>query len=192
MQSRESGVRDSVTYGRRRMLAGLVGAVAAVAVPATRSSAAPMPAVRSLSIRSLHTKERLTATFFRNGRYDPVALEEIDHLLRDWRTDRVHVIDRALLDALCLLHRRVGGTEPFHLISGYRSPATNAALAARSGGVARRSLHMDGKAADIRLPGCSLTRLHQTAVDLKAGGVGLYTRSDFIHVDTGRVRYWGS
>ena len=92
-----------------------------------------------------------------------------------------------------LLRRRVGSTEPFHLISGYRSPETNAALAAKSnGGVARRSLHMDGMAADIRLPGCALETLHRTAVALKAGGVGLYTRSDFMHVDTGRVRYWGS
>ncbi len=151
-----------------------------------------MPSVRSLSIRSLHTQEHLRATFFRNGRYDPVALREIDHLLRDWRTDAVHAIDPALLDTLCVLHRQVGGREPFHLISGYRSPETNAALAAQNGGVARRSLHMEGKAADIRLPGCALATLHQAAVALKAGGVGLYTRSDFIHVDTGRVRYWGS
>ncbi len=154
--------------------------------------AAPMPAVRSLSIRSLYTDEQLTATFFRNGRYDPVALEEIDYLLRDWRTGGVRPIDRNLLDVLCVLRRQIGSTEPFHLISGYRSPQTNAALAAANGGVARRSLHMDGKAADIRLPGCALETLHRTAVDLKAGGVGLYTRSDFVHVDTGRVRYWGS
>lgn len=151
-----------------------------------------MPRVRSLSIRSLHTDEQLTATFFRNGRYDPVALDEIDFLLRDWRTGDVHRIDHNLLDILCLLDGRVGGTEPFHLISGYRSRATNAALAAGSNGVARRSLHMQGMAADIKLPGCSLTTLHQAAVALDAGGVGLYTRSDFIHVDTGRVRYWGS
>ena len=155
-------------------------------------NARAMPAVRSLSMRSLHTDEQLTATFFRDGRYDPVALEEIDHLLRDWRTGGVHSIDRNLLDLLCLLHRQAGGTEPFHLISGYRSPQTNAALAAANGGVARRSLHMDGMAADIRLPGCSLGDLHQAAVSLKAGGVGLYSRSDFVHVDTGRVRYWGS
>lgn len=151
-----------------------------------------MPRVRSLSIRSLHTDEQLTATFFRNGRYDPVALDEIDFLLRDWRSGEVHRIDRNLLDILCLLHGRAGGTEPFHLISGYRSPATNAALAAASNGVARRSLHLQGMAADIRLPGCDLATLHRTAVSLEAGGVGLYTRSDFVHVDTGRVRYWGS
>ncbi len=157
-----------------------------------RAMAAAMPAVRTLSIRSLHTEERLTATFFRDGRYDPAALNEIDYLLRDWRTGAVKTIDRGLLDMLCMLHRQVGGTEPFDLISGYRSPETNAALAQQNGGVARRSLHMDGMAADIRLPGCALQRLHQAAVGLESGGVGLYTRSDFIHVDTGRVRYWGS
>ena len=104
----------------------------------------------------------------------------------------MRTIDRNLLDVLCLLRQQVGNGEPFHLISGYRSPETNAALAAANGGVARRSLHVEGKAADIRLPGSALGTLHRAAVALKAGGVGLYTRSDFVHVDTGRVRYWGS
>lgn len=180
---------------RRHVLAGMLGASAVGLLGLTAGGgarAAALPATRALSMRALHTGERLRATFFRNGRYDPVALGEFDHLLRDWRTGDVREIDRGLLDLLSLLHDRVGGSEPFHLISGYRSAATNAALAANSNGVARRSLHLQGMAADIRLPGCALRTLHQAAVDLKVGGVGLYTRSDFVHVDTGRVRYWGS
>lgn len=180
---------------RRQVLGGIARSAAAVTVLGSAAVcpayAAALPNVRSLSIHALNTGERLRATFYRSGRYDAVALGEIDHLLRDWRTGDIREIDRNLLDLLCLLHGRVGGSEPFHLISGYRSPATNAALAARSNGVARRSLHLQGMAADIRLPGCSLERLHQAAMEMKAGGVGLYTRSDFIHVDTGRVRYWG-
>lgn len=181
---------------RRQVLAGLVRSAAAVTVLGTAAigpaRAAALPDERSLSIHALNTGERLRATFYRNGRYDGVALGEFDHLLRDWRTGGIHEIDRHLLDLLCLLHDRVGGSEPFHLISGYRSPATNAALAARNSGVARRSLHLQGMAADIRLPGRALSTLHREAVALKAGGVGLYTGSDFVHVDTGRVRYWGS
>ena len=156
-----------------------------------RAHAAALPAVRALSIHALHTGERLRAVFYRDGRYDAVALGEIDHVLRDWRTGDVREIDRGLLDLLSVLHDRIGGSQPFQLISGYRSAATNAALAANSNGVARRSLHLRGMAADIRLPGCDLRTLHEAAVSLKAGGVGLYTRSDFVHVDTGRVRYWG-
>ncbi len=144
--------------------------------PIGQAHAAALPATRALSIQALHTGERLRATFYRNGRYDAVALDEFDHLLRDWRTGDIREIDRGLLDLLSLLHDRVGGTEPFQLISGYRSAATNAALAANSNGVARRSLHVQGMAADIRLPDCALDTLHQAAVSLKVGGVGLYTR----------------
>lgn len=196
LQVKESELRGFESCRRRQVLTGIVRSAAAVSVLGTAAigpaNAAALPAVRSLSIHALNTGERLRATFFRNGRYDGVALREIDHLLRDWRTDDVHKIDPNLLDLLCLLHGRVGGSEPFHLISGYRSPKTNAALAARSNGVARRSLHLQGMAADIRLPGRPLSSLHREAVALKAGGVGLYTKSDFVHVDTGRVRYWGS
>lgn len=189
-------MRGFETCRRRQVLTGIVRSAAAVTVLGVAAvgpaGAAVLPDVRSLSIHALNTGERLHATFYRNGRYDGVALGEIGHLLRDWRTGDVHEIDRNLLDLLCLLRHMVGGLEPFHLISGYRSPATNAALAARSNGVARRSLHLQGMAADIRVPGRALSTLHREAVALKAGGVGLYTGSDFVHVDTGRVRYWGS
>ncbi|NNG05714.1 MAG: DUF882 domain-containing protein [Inquilinus sp.] len=174
-------------------MAGLAGCLAgAVVAPRGRRRSAPLPATRRLDVHALHTGERLSATYCRNGAYDSGALAEINHVLRDWRSGDVHRIDPGLLDLLATLRGKAGGSAPFELISGYRSPATNAALASNSGGVARRSLHMEGMAADVRLPGVDLATLHREASAMRAGGVGLYTRSNFVHVDTGRVRYWGS
>lgn len=132
------------------------------------------------------------AVVYREGRhYLSDALAEIDRVLRDHRSGDVHPIDPSLLDQLSrlgsLLH---AGQHAFHVISGYRSPHTNAMLASRSGGVARRSLHMDGRAIDIRLPGVPLSTVHRAALAMQAGGVGYYARSGFVHLDTGRVRRW--
>ena len=110
--------------------------------------------------------------------------------MRDWRTDEQRVIDRELLNLLSDLHSLLEADAPFHLISGYRSPKTNAMLARKSGGVAKKSMHLKGMAADIALPDRSLIHLHKAAVDMKRGGVGLYRRTGFVHVDTGRIRYW--
>lgn len=145
---------------------------------------------RSLSFYNLHTDERLRATYWADGQYIPEALREIDRVLRDFRTGDVHAMDRKLLDLLVALHARMETREPFAVISGYRSPKTNAMLADASSGVARRSLHMDGKAIDVRIPGRKLADLRKAAVALRMGGVGYYPRSDFVHVDTGRVRAW--
>jgi uncharacterized protein YcbK (DUF882 family) len=110
--------------------------------------------------------------------------------LRDFRSGDVAPIDRQLLDLLVELHRRSGSRKPFQIISGYRSPKTNAVLASASSGVAKHSMHMEAKAIDIRLSDVMLRDLRDTAIGMQAGGVGFYPRSDFVHVDTGRVRRW--
>ena len=117
-------------------------------------------------------------------------MSDINRVLRDHRNGQKHEIDRRLLDLLCELRLKLDTTQPLHIISGYRSPATNALLHSKSDGVATRSLHMLGKAADIRIPGRELSLLRKTALSMKAGGVGYYPESDFVHVDVGRVRTW--
>ncbi len=121
----------------------------------------------------------------------PDAQAEIARVLRDHRNGEVHPIDDAVLDQLVALRAVLGLRQPFHVISGFRSPASNAQLAADGRGVARNSLHTQGRAIDIRAPGLDLHALHRAALDLQAGGVGLYARSGFVHVDSGRVRRWG-
>ena len=148
------------------------------------------PAERVLRLQNLHTGESLKATYWAEGRYIAPALKDIDFVLRDFRTGDVASVDLRLLDLLHLLRNRMESSEPFHVISGYRSPKTNATLAQQSGGVAKKSLHMKGMAADVRLPGRALSDLKHAAVSLKLGGVGYYPKSDFIHMDVGRVRYW--
>ena len=129
--------------------------------------------------------------YWDHGAYVPEALSAIDRVLRDHRSGEVHPIDPALLDLLHRLRGTVDASRPFGLVSGYRSAATNAKLRSESRGVAKRSLHMEGKAVDIRLPGCRLENLHRAALSLRGGGVGYYGRSNFLHLDTGRVRSWG-
>ncbi|MDX1484998.1 MAG: DUF882 domain-containing protein [Alphaproteobacteria bacterium] len=172
---------------RRRFLGIGMAAAAGLVVPAVPAMAG---AGRALSFRNLHTGERLTATYWSGGRYLSDGCRQIDRLLRDHRTGDVAPISVELLDLLHDLHRRLDAAAPFEVISGYRSPRTNSRLAAASSGVARRSLHMRGMAVDVRLPGCSLKRLRTTARAMKAGGVGFYPRSGFVHLDVGRVRYW--
>ena len=146
---------------------------------------------RALSLNNLHTGEKLTRTYWEDGEYLSEPLSDIDYLLRDYRTDDIHPIDPQLLDVLHQLQHEVGSRKAFEIISGYRSPKTNAMLRGNSGGVAKKSLHMQGKAIDIRLPGQDLGRLRQAALSLKAGGVGYYPKSNFLHIDTGGVRHWG-
>ena len=145
---------------------------------------------RTLSFYNLHTNERLRAQYCSNGRYDKSALEDIAFVLRDFRTNEVKTIDTQLLDLLTAVHSRLSSHREFQVISGYRSPKTNAMLNARSSGVAKRSLHMQGKAIDVRLAGTSLSTLRQTGQDLGLGGVGFYPKSGFVHFDTGRPRSW--
>jgi uncharacterized protein YcbK (DUF882 family) len=149
-----------------------------------------VPHERSLGFYNTHTDETLKTVYWAEGMYQPEGLKEINRILRDFRTGDVYSMDEKLLDLLFVLQAKTGRKDKFHIISGYRSPATNAMLSSRSGGVAKRSYHMQGKAIDIRLPGYDLSSLHQAALDLKAGGVGYYPSSNFIHVDVGPVRRW--
>jgi len=145
---------------------------------------------RALAFVNTYTNDRFSDTYWRDGSYIPNALAAINTVMRDHRTGEVYAMDPNLLDLLHTLHSLVEATAPFQIISAYRSPETNATLASRSDGVATRSLHMQGKAIDIRIAGIELTRLRDTAISMQAGGVGYYEASNFIHVDTGRVRRW--
>ena len=128
--------------------------------------------------------------YWSDGQHRATALERLNEVLRDHRTDDVHPIDPRLLDSLYELRARLGTADPIHVISGYRSPKTNAALRKRSNGVARKSYHMKGMAIDLRMPGIGTGSLRKTAQAIRAGGVGYYSKSRFIHLDTGPVRYW--
>lgn len=145
---------------------------------------------RSLVFYNLHTGERLTTTYWAEGRYLAEELQAINRLMRDHRSGEVTHMDPALLDLLYELRLLTGKSGPFEIISAYRSPASNARLHRAGAGVAKRSLHMRGKAIDIRQPGVELKYLRQAALKLRAGGVGYYPASNFIHVDTGRPRFW--
>ena len=150
------------------------------------------PSARSLNLHNIHTGERLSVDYWLNGAYLPDALAAINQILRDFRTGDVRAINPTLLDALVRLHGRLETSKPFEVISGYRSPATNAALHAESehSGVAIKSLHMQGMAIDIRVPGRPLLLVRDAALTERAGGVGYYPQSDFVHVDIGRIRRW--
>jgi uncharacterized protein YcbK (DUF882 family) len=189
----EDSTFSTTLLGRRRVIAFGLGAVAlALASPLKGALAAlPQSGTRALSLISTHTNEHVTATYWRDGVYDKGALKDLNYVMRDFRTGDIAAMDRHLLDLLAELHHRTGSRKPFQIISGYRSPKTNAMLASASGGgVAKRSLHMDAKAIDIRLSDVALSDLRQAALGMKAGGVGYYKKSDFVHVDTGRVRQW--
>lgn len=144
---------------------------------------------RRLRFSHCHTSEKLDLVYNESGVYVPDALDEINGLLRDFRTGEIHPIDTGLLDLLFELQTQTGG-DVYEIISGYRSPKTNAMLRKKGGGVAKRSYHMRGMALDVRLRGVDTAQLRKAALAMKAGGVGYYPKSDFIHVDTGRVRFW--
>jgi uncharacterized protein YcbK (DUF882 family) len=149
-----------------------------------------MEEARSLAFRNLHTDETVDVVYWADGRLEPDALREIDWVLRDFRTGEARPIDRRLLDLLWRLRSALDTEEPYEVISGYRSPATNAMLHRAGRGVARGSLHVRAMAVDIRVPDQPLTALRDAALALRLGGVGYYPASGFIHVDVGRVRVW--
>ncbi len=178
---------------RRLMLKTALGLGAAMALPLPVVARGLMGrgGGRQVSLLNLHTGERLNAEYWQNGRYVPDALSAVAVVLRDHRNNKIHPIDPQLLDLIHRLHAAVGSRAPFNVISGYRSPETNALMHEVSAGVAAHSLHMEGRAIDIRLPGTGLSHVRQAALAMRAGGVGYYPQDDFVHVDTGAVRCWG-
>lgn len=172
----------------RRTFVGMLLTVAPTLLP-SRVCGSPAGS-RALSFNHLHTGEQLTVEYCTAGQYLPDALAAVDHLLRDFRTNELHTIDPLLLDLLHDLTGRTGSRRPFEVISAYRSPTTNQLLRRRSEGVAAGSLHMQGQAIDIRLADVRLGSLRDMACAMRRGGVGYYPASDFVHVDTGRVRTW--
>ncbi len=179
-------------HSRRSFLRHMGSLTAGLAV-STSALGKLQPSVfeKTLTFRNMHTGESLTSTFFAGGDYIQESLSSINYLLRDHRNNQVCEMDPRLLTLMHDLKKVLGITDPFHVISGYRSPETNAMLSKQSSKVAKKSLHMQGKAIDFRLPGIDLKDVHRAALSLKGGGVGLYTHSDFIHLDVGAVRQWG-
>lgn len=188
----EDSTLSKCLLGRRRALGFGLGLVAlGMASPLKGALAAlPTSGVRTIGFVNTHTNEKILATYWQDGVYDKGALKDINYVLRDHRTGEIARMDPQLLDLLVELHRRTGSRKAFQIISAYRSPKTNAMLASASGGVAKHSLHMEAKAVDIRLYDVKLADLRDTAIGMKSGGVGYYGKSDFVHVDTGRVRRW--
>lgn len=176
------------TLSRRKFLAAAAIASPMLANPLV-SVAAPLK-VRELRFFHTHTGEKLKLVYWEDGEYLADALSEINQLMRDFRTGDVHPIDPAVLDILNAVRATLDAPAEFEVISGYRSPATNSVLAAQDAGVAKKSLHMQGRALDVRLRGNATADLRDAAIALRAGGVGYYPESQFVHIDTGRFRTW--
>lgn len=185
----ESG-DDRTVLPRRSFLTLGLGAAAATLLASPLEAAVKVMPERKLTLYNTHTGEWLKTTYWTQGRYQSSSLSQVNRFLRDHRSGDVHPIDPKLLDLIATLHRKFGNKGAVHIISGYRSPHSNAALASSSDGVAHNSLHMQGKAVDIRIPGQPTRQLGRAAAQMKAGGVGIYPASDFVHVDVGRVRRW--
>lgn len=175
----------------RRGFLGLgLGVAAGVMLPESAHAAVRRLPERHIHLFNTHTGENLKTVYWAEGRYQSKCIAQISRFLRDHRNGEVHPIDPRLLDVMTSVQRKVGSKGPIHIICGYRSPATNAVLASLTDGVATQSLHMEGKAVDIRLPGHATKMVGRAAKSLRAGGVGIYPQSDFVHIDTGRFRTW--
>jgi uncharacterized protein YcbK (DUF882 family) len=186
--------RDFLGLGLAAAITALVpGQILSAAekpLPGFFTEFAPPSGEKKLSLYNAHTHENLDIVFWQDGEYIPEALSKINYLFRDRRSGKVKGIKTDLLDLLFSVQQKLECREPFHIISGYRSPGSNKLLRKRKKGVAKNSLHMYGKAVDIRLPGNSLKTVRKAAMSFRAGGVGYYPRSKFVHIDVGPVRYW--
>lgn len=175
-------------WSRRSLL---VGSCLPLLAPTARAALTPPEDAREIAMSHLHTRERIATVYAIGTRFLPQALGSLDHFLRDHYSGEVGRMDPQLYELLQRLRRELGSAQAFEVISGYRSPATNHQLrSSRGGGVARRSLHMEGRAIDVRLPGVPLADLRDAALSLRAGGVGFYAEQNFVHIDTGPVRRW--
>ena len=175
---------------RRGLLALGGAALTTLIAPPTLAATFHPKRERTLHLYNTHTGESVRTVYWSEGHYLPQRIKTLNHLMRDHRANQAHAIDPHVYDLLFALQRTLATKQPFLIISGYRSPATNAWLRAHSDGVAGNSLHMQGKAVDIRVPGLSVQTVGRAARGLKIGGVGMYPSSDFVHVDTGHVRTW--
>jgi uncharacterized protein YcbK (DUF882 family) len=187
----QQDVKDpQISASRRALLRRLILGIPGTACLSFLPRMARASEERSLSLYHTHTGERLSVVYYADGRYLSDSLRQLNFLLRDFRNDEMREIDLNLLDLLHDVSRRFGGSRTVEIISAYRSPETNAMLHRRSNGVARNSLHMQGKAMDVRIRGVDLSQFQKAALVLGRGGVGYYSRSNFIHLDTGRTRRW--
>ena len=178
----------------RRGLLGVFAATTIAAAPTMSNAFAHNRGagdIRRLRMNASRTGETLDMVYWIEGEYIPEALDEINNFFRDWRTDTSHRIDTRAIDILAAAHNLLESDEPYMLLSGYRSPETNAMLRRRSRGVARNSRHMIGQAADVRLRTRSVSQVARAAIACNAGGVGRYSRSNFTHMDSGPIRTWG-
>ena len=173
---------------RRRFLTGAVALAGSVSV--LNTALANAPARRTLNLLNRNTDETLKVEYYVDGWYNPDALKDLNYFLRDWREEEVADYDVGVFDILYAMQQQGNGTDPIHVISGYRTAQTNARLQNTNAAVASNSYHVKGMAVDFRFPGVSTAHLRDRAVNLEAGGVGFYGRSDFLHIDTGPVRTW--
>lgn len=184
---------ESQGFTRRRLL-GAFAATAITAAPLFKGAAAYAKGagdIRRLRMYSGRTGETIDTIYWIEGEYIPEVVKEINHFMRDWRTNDVIGMDPRNFDIMAASHRLMDVTEPYMLLSGYRSPKTNAMLRSKSSGVAKNSLHLVGQAADLRLKSRSVGQMAKAAAACSAGGVGRYSRSNFVHMDCGPVRSWG-
>ena len=186
---------DLGTYGvTRRGLMGIFAATAVVAAPTYSNAFGLLKGsgdIRRIRMYSGRTGESIDTIYWIEGQYIPDALNEINYFMRDWRQDEVKPIDPRTIDIVTAAHRLLNIDEPFMLLSGYRTKATNALLRETSPRVARKSLHIQAQAADLRLRSRSVSQIYDAAMSCGAGGVGKYTHSNFVHMDCGPVRTWG-
>lgn len=193
MQDKDRTTPKTSDMNRRQILkVGLIASLVCLSpMPAWARLGLPGPSVRSLSLLNTHTGERLKElVYWEKGLYIPDALQDINYVLRDHRTDEIHKIDPLTLDLMAAISRKLDVKRPFEIISGYRSPQTNQYLRHASNGVAKNSYHIQGKAVDLRLPGVPLKIVRKAALTLRKGGVGYYPKSNFVHIDSGAVRSW--
>ncbi|USD66394.1 YcbK family protein [Vibrio sp. SCSIO 43136] len=179
---------QELTRRRFIQMAG-IGATAATLFP-TQALASLAQKPRILAFNHLHTGERLETEYFDGTNYISGELSRIDHIMRDFRRNEVHSMDKLLIDQISTIQSMLGTTNEVQIIGGYRSPVTNEMLRGKSSGVAKKSFHMLGQAIDFRIEGVQLSKVRDAARALKAGGVGYYPKSDFLHIDTGSVRSW--
>ncbi len=188
-------MHDSSSAGvSRRALLGIFAATAITAAPTYSKAAGFIRGggdIRRLRMYSGRTGERIDMIYWIEGQYIKDSLKQINHFMRDWRTDDLKMIDTRTVDVMAAAHNLMDIKEPYMLLSGYRSPATNAMLRSKSRGVAKNSLHMKGQAADLRLSSRSVGQMARAAQACRGGGVGRYSRSNFVHMDCGPVRNWG-